>query len=49
MVHDKGGMKQAMPMIKLWLYMEARSLLSGFVEASPATVDAFARYGWFSD
>ncbi|PWN54432.1 ABC1-domain-containing protein [Violaceomyces palustris] len=43
------GIKEALPMLKLWLYMEARSLFVGFLDASPSTVDAFVRYGWTSD
>ncbi|KAN0060217.1 hypothetical protein ACQY0O_007546 [Thecaphora frezii] len=46
---DGSEIKSKMPMIKLWAYMEARSLLEGFVEANPATVDAFIRYGWHSE
>lgn len=35
-------------MAKLWLYAEARSMLTSFA-LSPAVVDAFIRYGWLSE
>ncbi|SPO40048.1 related to unusual protein kinase [Pseudozyma flocculosa] len=46
---EGSGAGSAMPMLKLWAYMEARSLLEGFLEANTATVDAFIRYGWHSE
>ncbi|KAK0552516.1 hypothetical protein OC845_001660 [Tilletia horrida] len=39
------SLKEIGPMLKVWLYLEARSALTGF---DPATVDAFVRYDFAS-
>ncbi|PKI84026.1 hypothetical protein MVES1_002047 [Malassezia vespertilionis] len=40
--------KAQLSMIKLWAYMEGRNMLLS-LSNSPKLVDAFVRYGWFSD
>lgn len=45
---EKASLMTVIPMVKLWFYVETRSLLMGITN-SPERVNAFVRYGWFSD
>ena len=42
------GLSDLLPMVKIWLYVETRSMLMSLAD-SPAIVDAFVRYGWLSE
>lgn len=48
-VPKKEEFRRMLPMLKVWLYMEARGILSAFTDAKVSTVDAFMRYGWHSE
>lgn len=48
-VPKKEELRRMLPMIKVWMYMEARGILSAFTDAKVSTVDAFMRYGWHSE
>ncbi|SOV01379.1 related to aminoglycoside acetyltransferase regulator from P. stuartii [Ustilago sp. UG-2017a] len=48
-VPKKEEIRRMLPMLKVWLYMEARGILSAFTDAKVSTVDAFMRYGWHSE
>lgn len=47
-LREKTSWKTIIPMAKLWIYVETRSLLMGLTN-SPERVDAFVRYGWLSE
>lgn len=48
MLRENASWKTVFPMIKLWFYVETRSMLMGLTN-SPERVDAFIRYGWLSE
>lgn len=47
-LREQISISSLLPMLKLWLYMECRSLVLA-PQNSPQIVDAFVRYGWLSE
>ncbi|WFD31669.1 hypothetical protein MSPP1_002708 [Malassezia sp. CBS 17886] len=46
---DQETMSSLMPVMKVWIYAEVRTALTSVVNPPPGLVDAFVRYGWFSE
>ena len=47
-LREQVSLKTLLPMLKLWFFMEFRSLFMA-PQNSPQIVDAFVRYGWLSE